>query len=107
MPKKGRREAVVIGDASLVISPNPAPIGTTRLDISGAGFSANTYLTGTILGRAPSFECPSDANGFIKGVWENENAPLGVGVVNTAETHSVTIADAQGNVVLIQNFEVV
>ena len=102
---QGQSESAEIpAGITLTVSPSPAPIGTTRLDITGTGFPEG-YLSGTVSGRGPGFEFVGGSDRI--GVWENPNAPLGVGVVNVAETHWVSITDAQGNEIARQEFEVV
>lgn len=109
---KGQSESVEVpgGAPQLVVTPSPAPIGTTHLDIAGTGFPSG-YLQGTVSGKGPGFEFVGESD--RTGVWDNPNAPLGVGVSTPdnpeghyPETHWVTISDGMGNEVARQEVEV-
>ena len=49
--------------ATLVVSPNPVPIGSTGITISGSGFAANQVVYLDVSGWMPGPSVTADANG--------------------------------------------
>lgn len=51
------------GTEQLTVTPNPVPLGSQSVDISGTGFGADEYLVVTLPGACCDMGATTDANG--------------------------------------------
>ena len=67
--------------AMLTVTPNPVPLGSQSVDISGTGFGANQYLVVTVPGACCDVGVTTDATGaFTVTFYRNFDWPSTYGV---------------------------
>ena len=61
--KGGGKPGGTTSTATVSVTPNPVPLGSQSVEISGAGFSANEYLVVTLPGACCDIGATTDASG--------------------------------------------
>jgi len=99
-------ESVSIGapqpGGQLTVSPDPVPLGTDTLVISGSGFAANKYVVITVSGALPGAEATTNGSGAFQITWTRWG-----GGFNGVGDHWVTASDSRGNQLAVKHFQVV
>ena len=86
----------------LTVSPDPVPVGTDTLTISGSGFASGKYLVINVSGAFPSAEATTNGAGAFAISWTRWG-----GGFNGLGDHWVTASDSRGNQLAVKHFQVV